>query len=773
MSRPTHMMTVTLLLAVVAGPALAQEQPPLPLTNTKSGISVGLSGTNGRDWAVEQTCHDASIGDQVIYLQPDVEISLAHNERNSLMKYERGIERICGVNGPDGQPDSGDEGLIHYKIDRDLQAHRYCSDRSPLADWTPAYTTPIRLDRLTYDGQRTVLGAIGDNGGPWGTEPSNTTKRFAYGQKDASGNEWHTLTYWDNDIPVYKKLGKSPHRQGASDGHCLAVCVAPLTPVIQLRAAGAEQFYTTPIKTYQVPRIWPQTTYLTGGATVAFVNLTNAKPVMYRVDAGDFKTYGGMPLAASDVFTKEDAESVLEVKCGADGAVLRRTVVLNPGFPGPDEKHGFLLWSDEEERAAMVKRVTSVAPFKQSYNTFRSGYYQGDNVESTDVRAGWRGGASQASLSLANAFVVAVEGPAKRRDAAVLAKTRLLRLARLQPVGNEADVNHGTPAKDFLNELGQTIQRFAYAGVAYDLLAGLFRRTDHPDGLTPIEEIIIRDGLAKIAKTTLQFRANYSFTNGSGDSHWPHGFELMLTSIAMAMPTYRTLHYGVSGGDRTTVNDLAGEDGKYWNPFPDQGVTWYAAATDPAVATPGHPNVKGPFRAEFIYGDDGYWTGPNDLQGDGARYVTGITGNRLVDVKHGGLSNAEDRVELVEMHGYEGPFVTRTYVVDLMRRIAGDTNRAACVTRYINRRLVGGVPLLRWDADSGTYGSQHLTAGLHAFNRHYPLASSPGARAHVGRFLAELTTYYGGPGELDPARRKRITDDERKWFYTVYALALC
>ena len=36
------------------------------------------------------------------------------------------------------------------------------------------------------------------------------------------------------------------------------------------------------------------------------------------------------------------------------------------------------------------------------------------------------------------------------------------------------------------------------------------------------------------------------------------------------------------------------------------------------------------------------------------------------------LANADCRVELVEMDGYESPFVARTYHFDYMRRIKGD-----------------------------------------------------------------------------------------------------
>jgi hypothetical protein len=42
----------------------------------------------------------------------------------------------------------------------------------------------------------------------------------------------------------------------------------------------------------------------------------------------------------------------------------------------------------------------------------------------------------------------------------------------------------------------------------------------------------------------------------------------------------------------------------------------------------------------------------------------------------------------------------------------------------------------------------------------------------MSRWLNEVKSYYAG-GELDPDRRKRIADDERKWLYGAYNLALC
>jgi hypothetical protein len=445
--------------------------------------------------------------------------------------------------------------------------------------------------------------------------------------------------------------------------------------------------------------------------------------------------------------------------------------VLDPTTPASEEVHGNLLWANSAERDVVIDKVKNVQPFKQSYNTFKSDFYQNLDTEYTDVRAGWRSGAAMASSSLSNAFLANVEGSVFGINAARIAKERLLRMARLEPVGFERDINSATPSKDYLNELSQTIQQFADAAVAYDLLAASFREGDHVEGMTPIEELRIRDGLAEIAKTILQVRANNSFTIGGGDTHWAHGYELALGIIAAAMPTYKTPYFGVSGADFATLNDLSDGDGKYWNPFPDQGITWWAAATDPFVETPGHPNVKAPLRAEALLTDNGYWTGPNDFQADGDRYFAGPVNRRLVDVKSLGMANAEGRVELVEMAGYESPFVARTHVLDFIRRIRGDDTRQNSVTQYIRRRLMQGYVPVRWDSVEKIYQAQAPRAigSIYAFNNHYEAASLPSASAIMGQLISDVNRYYGHESGTAPS----YINDDRKSFYNAYALALC
>jgi hypothetical protein len=549
------------------------------------------------------------------------------------------------------------------------------------------------------------------------------------------------------------------------------VCVNPRTPILQLVAPDGEQFYTTPKKTYHVPRTWAPTSYLTGGILIQFVNLANGEPVYYRVGDGAWTRYEGAPLAASALIPRENRPALLSFKAGEDGAVATRTLVVNPPTPAPGERHGYLLWANDAERLACVEKLRKVEPFARSYQQYLSPHHQRPGEKFADARGGWRATAGDASATLANAFSLAVDGAETRADAALLAKTRLLRMARLEAVGFEDGVSRATPSKDYLNELGQTIQQFADAGIAYDFLAAHFRKADHPDGMTPIEELRIRDGLAEVAKTALQMRGNWSFEQGGGDTHWAHGYEVAIGVIAAAMPEYATPYFGVSGADGRTRNNFHAGDGTCWNPFPDQGVTWWDIATDPDLATPGHPNVRHPLRAEMLYTDDGWWVGPNDLQGDGERYCSGGLRRMLVDLNYGGMANAECRVELVEMSGYEAAFPERLHVFDFIRRIRGDTDLQPGVTSYIRRRLMHGFTLLDWDDVQNIYRAQEprVDQSVWAFNTHYNAARHPGTKARMRAFLDEVLRSYDAKGASAPPEM----ESRRNVLVGAYALALC
>ena len=97
-----------------------------------------------------------------------------------------------------------------------------------------------------------------------------------------------------------------------------------------------------------------------------------------------------------------------------------------------------MLWATDSERLAVVNRVHNVQPFAKSYDSFGSNFYQGMGAvadeDLSNTRGGWTDGPNLAEHALANALVVAIEGPANAPAEAILCKKRLLRVARLQPV---------------------------------------------------------------------------------------------------------------------------------------------------------------------------------------------------------------------------------------------------------------------------------------------------------------------------------------------------
>ena len=177
---PLQIFALLITLTAISASAAAADFP-LPLENRKSGISLSLSGENGTDWAVEHTYHDASIADQVIYLKSSVDMSLAHNERNSLTISCK-LPHTLGKNGPDSIANSGDEGDIYWKIDHDYQSHKYqTKGGTALPNFCVKYTEPFNLKQITHDSTTPVLGRTGNNGGAWGSQPMTTRERFAYG----------------------------------------------------------------------------------------------------------------------------------------------------------------------------------------------------------------------------------------------------------------------------------------------------------------------------------------------------------------------------------------------------------------------------------------------------------------------------------------------------------------------------------------------------------------------------------------------------------------
>src|SRR5882757_9341690 len=91
------------------------------LTNYKSGIDViwgvGDGSDKGTAYAEEYFFSDKLLDDhKVVYLKSTTQITMMHNARNTAIYGSTvGGRQIIGINGKDGIPGNGDEGIIRYK----------------------------------------------------------------------------------------------------------------------------------------------------------------------------------------------------------------------------------------------------------------------------------------------------------------------------------------------------------------------------------------------------------------------------------------------------------------------------------------------------------------------------------------------------------------------------------------------------------------------------------------------------------------------------------
>ncbi|MEK7412108.1 MAG: sigma-70 family RNA polymerase sigma factor [Planctomycetota bacterium] len=569
-----------LTAALVLG---ADTQPPPPptvnaqpelveLTNFRSGISLTIDGRLGRDYVVERLFHDAKADDHsVIYMRSGTKMSLAHNALNVYQVDSSSPFKQVGINGPDGKPDSGDEGIINFKIDRDQQTGSNWSagyqDRGNTKSQQScqAYVHPFSLADLEFEPGSKVIGSVGLQPG------AVPGPNFYYrGQLDAYGDEWHSLTVADDDSSFQ---GAHYTHKHSSDGKVFLFVVDPKTPCLSVRALTDQaQFYTTPAKTYFLPRIHEQTTYIANDVELQLHNLCNERTIFYRIDQGEAQNYQA-PLR-SESFS--DGAHVLEY--WIDGGPHRtRAVVKNPVSPGAQETHPRLLWADDAELATIRARLGR-EPYKTIYDGSRTSA-KGAGHTAIDAILG-RGSRNWVSAALGNAFIAKIEGPEAKtptgtRTFASYAKHVLLdNKLSFDPVGMELNHNFAPMPTAEWNAYGYYVVNEVYdLALAYDLLISFYRADQAPGGITPIEDLKIRDLLAHwIAIQTYELRgfesAPWPPRADPGVGMWDTARLSGAAVAAMAMPGYDTPYYGTSGFDGKSTAKHQGI------PFTGQAFTW-------------------------------------------------------------------------------------------------------------------------------------------------------------------------------------------------------
>jgi len=675
-----HIPFAVAVLLLSASAAAVADDGLTPMTNLRSGISLVPQGRHGEDWAYERWYHDAAVDDGgTLYVKADCPLTLEHNERNVVSQSARYVKfnRVIGRDGPDGKPRTGDEGVIKWMVDNNYRSPRYVGK---VVAPTRLYEKPIVFADLAYSDGKPVVGTTGHNGLPWRAEKRGEPTRWFYGQTDTAGNEWHTLRYWDDD--AWTK-GAQSGKCNASDGGRVVCVVNPRTPVLQLAAAAPEaQWYTTPAKTFDTPVIHEQTTYLTRGVTIRFVNVTSAEPVRYvsrghRVEGPprDFKTFSGQTLRSEEFFGEPGGVYDLFYKCGDAGPLGRRRIVFEPDFPAPKEKHGYLLWETETQRDR-VKANLAKDPWKTGFARLSQVSENPEAGLDNPVRPPWRGEMGRARAALNHAFVgTMADWKAEPADHGYIAKRRLLRFYAAEPLGIEVYLS-GTGGSPDLTPLGQEWLGNYAAPIAYDLLAAGYRRSpDRPRGMTPVEELKIRDNLAQLAKLWQQFRYHMAAGVGSGSSHWELGYGLVALTCSLAMPSYDTAYYGTSGADGTAAS-------RPWAPYPDEPVSWW----DNLVRTtggPGRPNSVASWRYHILYNRLGYWIGPNHLG------FIKPDGTRIHYWKYRHNRGQPGQPCYTEGGGYESPFIAPGAAIQSILKVTGH-EPLDLYLRYYERKVEDG-----------------------------------------------------------------------------------
>ncbi|MEK7411844.1 MAG: hypothetical protein AAB263_00840, partial [Planctomycetota bacterium] len=471
-------------------------------------------------------------------------------------------------------------GVIRYKIDRDQQVGQSWSAKlgrhhAPTSV-CPSFERPFSFAELEFEAGTKVVGSVG-------IKPGAVPGRELYyrGTLDAFGDEWHSLTVADDDGGFQDDYNSG---KWSSDGKIWLFVVDPKTPCLSLHVRNDQaQFYTTPAKTYFLPRIHTQTSYLSNGVALQLTNISNDRSMSFRIDGGTERRYTG-PLRSDD-FT--DGVHVLEYWIEG-GPHKQRALVKNPSWPSTGERHPKLLWADERELAQIKARMQR-EPYKATYEGFRQ---EGGHAITANLGKGrrtWVGGA------LESAFVARIEGAEAKaakgtHSYASLAKRVLLdNKLCYDPVGIELSHNFDPMPTAEWNSFGYYVVDDVFdLALAYDLLISFYRSDQCAGGITPIEDLKIRDALAHWNAVQMYDLRGYESRPHNpqpepGTGMWDMARLSGAAVAAMAIPSYDTPYYGTSGFDDRTKATHRGI------PFAEQAFTWkelFINADQPLGTTP-------------------------------------------------------------------------------------------------------------------------------------------------------------------------------------------
>lgn len=578
-----------LIIAIVTLATAAMFGQDAELTNYRTGIDVIWGVGDGSDkrtaYMEEYLYYDKLLDDhKVVYLKDTTPIAFYHNATNVAKAGGPGAAPIylVGVNGPDGLPNSGDEGVIRYRWDRDRQIYGkwvpvFLGEDAKLF---PAYTAPFTMASQQYGfgDAVNVVGTTGSNGG----SASDYAGTYYRGTLDSLGDEWHTLSYADDSRNVAAALSLYVDPVNlADDGKTVLIVVNPKTPCFTARVTGTGQFFTTAPKAYWTPRIVDQTTYISPGAsgtvTIELCNIYGTN-ISYRINGGSTVAVGSATVTLSDS-AFSSGSNTLEYWYDSTPSVKRtRTVVKNPTHPSLAEPHGYAAFGSPAKQAYQIALMNNPATVHYAYmNTWRtrgtfSGNDHDDFLANYHTGKRWGSGNGTGYKIMKNAMVSLVNGFSYTKAGELMSfgqitKAMLLDGAlQMDTIGIEHDTNSdAVPNRERYYRGYYDNQPVTDAIFAYDLAVANWRSDQVTGGITPIEDYFLRDQFARYAYDGMlwaQGANNFKPPGMWGGSH-------MLTAgiIACIMPEYSSPLYGTSG--------VGAASATYANcPFPDVQYTW-------------------------------------------------------------------------------------------------------------------------------------------------------------------------------------------------------
>ncbi len=585
----TLICCILILMFLSISPASGQVTDP-ELTNYKSGIDVWFAGNREQDYDEEYFFHDKLIDDhKVVYLKSGTLIHMGHNERN---KTGEDHSILAGLNGEDGIPNSGDEGIIRYRIDHEMQWKNSWASYSGQTPY-PAYTAPFSLASLEYEPGVPIVGTTGPVPN---VDVTDRVNYYTRGLTGPHGDEWHVLAYADDDSWAGPRT-----EWWSSDGKTVLFVVDPKTPCISFTPSSADsQFYTTPAKNYFIPVIHDQTTYFQGGVDIKLTNIMGGD-IHYRFNDSPFEVYSG-PINTSGL-----ADGVNSIEYYYDPAYKKtRILVKNPTHPSEGEtlangnEHGYLLWENEAAFVANKNRCIG-GSFTSKYSGYRNNEFTNRHdliAESGMVgkRVTWGGFAI-----LLNSVVVAFEGAESVPAHANAAKQTVLESAlTIDPVGYELyDVGTPVPCRERFYRGYYDFHKTLPVALSYDLLIKHYRSDQHEGGITPIEDYKLRDLIASNVMLEMMGLGGWDLIKGSGvgpttnpgHGMWDSAREMGAAIAALSIPHYDTPYLGTSG-----FGGVQTEATHPWTPYPDYPKSWkdvfynYTSKVNDGAMLNGYPN---------------------------------------------------------------------------------------------------------------------------------------------------------------------------------------